>query len=48
VSGVKPAGEESVFWTGEDSRGRPVASGVYHLRLVVDQQRIVKTVTLVR
>jgi hypothetical protein len=29
VHGSRPAGEQAVFWSGNDDAGRPVASGIY-------------------
>lgn len=43
--GEQPAGENFVTWRGQDDAGRPVASGVYLVRLTtedgIDSQRIV-------
>jgi hypothetical protein len=36
VSAYQPAGSYTVDWDGKDSRGQPVASGVYLYRIVAD------------
>ncbi|MEZ4387981.1 MAG: FlgD immunoglobulin-like domain containing protein [Candidatus Krumholzibacteriia bacterium] len=33
VDGQRPAGDQQVRWQGVDNGGRPVASGVYVVRL---------------
>jgi hypothetical protein len=42
---VRPAGEHAVRWTARDRRGRPLASGLYLVRMVspggVDRSKIV-------
>ncbi len=43
-----PAGTSSLIWDGTDKTGRPVASGVYNLRLVTDDAVRSQRVTLVR
>lgn len=43
-----PAGAGSLVWDGVDRSGRPVASGVYQLRLVTDTAVRGQRVTLVR
>ena len=43
-----PAGAGSLVWNGGDTAGRPVASGVYHLRLVTEEAVTTRSVTLVR
>jgi hypothetical protein len=43
-----PAGAGSLIWSGDDATGRPVASGVYHLRLVTEKAVTGRSVTLVR
>lgn len=48
ISGRKEAGAYTVTWTGDDDRGRSVASGVYYARLVAGGVRQEKTMTLVR
>lgn len=42
------AGAGAVIWQGEDASGRPVASGVYQLRLTTIDRTISRSVTLVR
>jgi hypothetical protein len=42
------AGAGSIVWNGVDAGGRPVASGVYSLRLVTDETVVQRQVTLVR
>jgi hypothetical protein len=46
--GRSPSGKGLVIWHGDDAGGRPVASGVYHVRLGSDRQEIRKSITLVR
>ncbi len=46
VQGELPAGEHRLTWNGRDDAGRPVASGVYLIRLAapgepVQTQRVV-------
>ncbi len=48
ISANVPQGTASVIWPGDDASGRPVASGVYHLRLVTDERATSRSVTLVR
>jgi hypothetical protein len=48
LSGERPEGTGSVLWKGDDRAGRPVASGVYHLRLVTEERVTGRSVTLVR
>jgi len=43
-----PAGEGTLIWNGEDAAGRPVASGVYHVRLRTPEAVSQRAVTLVR
>ncbi len=45
---VEPAGSGSVIWSGTDSAGRSVASGVYQLRLATEERVTTRNVTLVR
>ena len=42
------AGTGSLIWSGDDTNGRPVSSGVYHLRLVTDETVTRHSVTLIR
>ncbi len=44
----EPAGRGTVVWSGDDTSGRAVASGVYYLRLITGERVIGKNVTLVR
>lgn len=44
----EPAGSGSVIWSGTDSAGRSVSSGVYQLRLVTEERVSTRNVTLVR
>ncbi|MCA9753976.1 MAG: hypothetical protein KC591_17390 [Gemmatimonadetes bacterium] len=48
AEGVRDAGEQSVLWSGTDDRGRPLAAGVYYLRLVAGGSRSTERVVLVR
>ncbi len=43
-----PAGHGTLIWNGDDTTGRPVASGVYHLRLTTEEAVSSRAVTLVR
>ncbi len=47
-SGVLPAGEHEIVWTGRDDRGRQAASGIYFCRAVVGDWREVRKVVLLR
>lgn len=44
----EPAGTGTVVWSGNNTAGHSVASGVYHLRLVTEGGVTAKSVTLVR
>jgi flagellar hook assembly protein FlgD len=46
--GLAPAGRHRITWDGRDDRGRPVASGVYWLRLEAGGERRVLRGVLVR
>jgi len=46
VDEIEPAGYKNVRWNGRDDFGREVGSGVYFIQLVVDQQRLVRMITL--
>ncbi len=48
VDGDLPAGRHTVTWSGDDSRGRPVASGVYFYRLEAGDQRAERRMILVK
>jgi len=48
VDGVLAAGRHRVVWSGRDASGRPVASGVYFLRLEAGGERRTVRATLVR
>lgn len=43
-----PAGENSWFWDGKDSKGKDVPSGVYLLKVKTDDSQAVKKLTLVK
>lgn len=43
-----PAGRHRVVWNGRDGFGRPVSSGVYLYRLVVDTSRFTRKMLLLR
>lgn len=45
---VTPAGRQRLLWDGLDDQGRPVASGVYLVRLAADGQFISRKLTLLR
>jgi flagellar hook assembly protein FlgD len=46
-TGSREAGEYAVEWTGEDSHGRSVPSGVYPMRLVAgDRSRSLRVIRL--
>ncbi len=47
-SGVLPAGEHEIAWTGRDDRGRQAASGIYFCRATVGDWREVRKVVLLR
>jgi hypothetical protein len=47
-SGLAPQGKTRVRWEGTDSSGRPVASGVYFVRLVFKDRAEVASALLVR
>lgn len=42
------AGRHSISWTGTDTKGRPVASGVYFAQLGVAGESVVRLITVVR
>ncbi len=48
VNGALPAGEHSVDWDGQNSRGQSAASGTYVLRLATEQGARMSKVTLAR
>lgn len=48
VDGVRDAGRHAVVWTGTDSRGHAVASGVYLLRIQAGETSRTRRVALVR
>ena len=48
VSGYGEPGLHRVTWDGRDEEGRPVASGIYIVRLEAGGQRIASKVTMVR
>jgi serine protease len=45
---VRPAGPGEVHWTGRDTRGREVASGVYFVRVQAVGQAITRRVLRLR
>jgi hypothetical protein len=48
VSGPLPAGRHRLEWEGTDSAGRPVASGVYFVRLRAEERSLARKVVLRR
>lgn len=46
--GITEAGRHTAAWSGLDASGRPVASGVYLLRLDADSQSSTRKITLLR
>jgi hypothetical protein len=48
VNEVLPRGTHRVRWLGEDERGRPVASGAYHVRFTAGDVIATRRATLVR
>ena len=44
----KEAGSHEQFWNGRDSRGKPVASGVYFLRLETEGRRDTRKMVLLK
>ncbi len=48
LSGVLEAGDHSVFWDGRDGGGRPVAQGVYFLKLEAQGETTSRKLTVVR
>jgi hypothetical protein len=48
VDGQVPAGRHEETWLGDDSRGRPVASGVYLYRLHTEQETKTRKMAVVR
>lgn len=47
-SGPLPAGPNAITWNGRDGRGRPVAGGVYLLRLSTPWQQANTKITVIR
>jgi hypothetical protein len=47
-SGSKTAGVHETRWDGRDNRGRPVASGVYYVRLTGPQQALTRKIVLLK
>jgi hypothetical protein len=43
--GAFPAGRHAVRWEGRDARGRPLAAGVYFVRLVCEEERLSRKIT---
>ena len=48
LDGSQAAGRQSVVWNGEDDNGRPVASGMYFVRLEHEEQVKTRRAVLVR
>jgi hypothetical protein len=48
VDGTRPTGAHRAVWEGRDAAGRPVASGVYFVRLQADGARTTRSITLLR
>jgi len=48
LDGIRLAGSHAVVWEGSDSTGRPLASGVYLLRLRTESATQVEKLTLIR
>lgn len=48
VATTLPAGRHAMHWDGRDDRGAPVASGLYHARLNVDDWSATKRMLMVR
>ncbi len=48
VAVLKEPGQHTVRWSGEDESGRPVAPGVYLVRMKVGGERLTRRVTLLR
>ena len=48
VQGWQPAGTREVAWDGRDAVGRPMASGVYMIRMVSGDYQSVRRMALIR
>ena len=48
VDGLRPAGEHTAVWNGEDDAGRPAASGVYIARLQTKVENLARPMVLLR
>jgi len=48
VSGRQPAGSYEVIWDGTNERGAPVASGIYLYQIVSGNQRVVRSMVLLK
>jgi flagellar hook assembly protein FlgD len=44
----KEAGRHTVQWNGQDASGRPLASGLYFVRLQAGDRQLTQRLTLVR
>lgn len=45
---VEPAGVRNLTWDGRDNQGKPVASGIYYLKLDNREKKITKALMLIR
>ena len=45
---VRPAGQNSFFWSGDNDRGSQVASGVYFYRLDTLETSLTRKMTLLK
>jgi hypothetical protein len=48
VSGILPSGSHSRIWSGRDDLGRPVAGGLYFLRLETGDRTLMRRAVLLR
>jgi hypothetical protein len=47
-AGAKGAGPHQTVWDGHDDHGRPVASGVYYVRLAGDRETLTRKIVLLK